>query len=254
VGSLTLSLIAFACIFGGTFAGMALRDRLPEHHLSDESKDAVKLGTGMVATLAALVLGLLIASAKGTFDTMTNELKLTGSKIVLLDRAMAQYGPETGEAREHLHLGLALAIQRIWPEDSHEIEIKTAQRPGNQIEALQDKLLQLSPRNDAQKWLRSRALQINTDISEERTLLFAQVGKSSIPGPFLVVLVCWLAIIFTTFGLFSPRNGTVMIVMIICALSAAAALYLILELDQPYGGLIKISNAPLRDALAVIGK
>lgn len=254
MGSITLSLIAFACIFGGTMIGMALRDRLPEHHLSDESKDAVKLGTGMIATLAALVLGLLVASAKGTFDTMTNELRQTGSKIVLLDRVLGQYGPETNEAREHLRLGLAFAVQRIWPEDSHEMKIKTAQTPGNQIEMLQDKLLALSPRNDAQKWYQSRALQINADIAEARTLLFAQIGKSSIPGPFLVVLVCWLTIIFTTFGLFSPRNGTVMIVMIICALSAAAALYLIMELDQPYSGLIKISSAPLRDALALLGK
>ena len=254
MNSLTLSLIAFACIFGGTLAGMALRNCLPEHHLSDESKDAVKLGTGMIATLAALVLGLLIASAKGTFDTMTNELRQTGSKIVLLDRVMAQYGPEAKEAREHLRLSLAFAIQRIWPEDSHEVEVTTAQRPGFEVEALQDKLLALSPRNDAQKWLQSRALQINAEIAEARTLLFAQAGKGSIPGPFLVVLVCWLTIIFSTFGLFSPRNGTVIIVMVICALSAAAALYLIAELDKPYGGLIKISSAPLRDALAVVGR
>jgi hypothetical protein len=254
MNSLTLSLVAFACIFGGTLAGMALRARLPEHHLSDESKDAVKLGTGMIATLAALVLGLLIASAKGTFDTMTNELRQTGSKIVLLDRVMAQYGPEMAESREHLRLSLAFAIQRIWPEDSHEIEMKTAQRPGTDVEVLQDKLLALSPRSDAQKWLQSRALQINVDIAEARTLLFAQVGQSSIPAPFLVVLVCWLTIIFATFGLFSPRNGTVIIVMFICALSAAAALFLILELDQPYAGLIKISSAPLRNALALLGK
>lgn len=254
MNSLTLSLIAFACIFGGTLAGMALRARLPEHHLSDESKDAVKLGTGMIATLAALVLGLLIASAKGTFDTMTNELRQTGSKIVLLDRVLAQYGPETTDAREHLRLTLESSIRNIWPEDSQDVETKTARQSGGQIEELQGKLLALSQRNDAQKWLQSRALQINADIAEARALLFAQAGKSSIPGPFLVVLVCWLTIIFATFGLFSPRNGTGMIVMIICALSAAAALYLILELDQPYGGLIKISSAPLRDALAIVGR
>ncbi len=254
MSALTLSLVAFACIFGGTLAGMALRERLPEHHLNDESKDAVKLGTGMIATLAALVLGLLVASAKGTFDTMTHELRQTGSKIVLLDRVLAQYGPEAREAREHLRGGLELVLQRIWPEDSDKMEINEEPLPGKQIEALQDKLLQLSPHSDAQKWYQSRAMQINADIAESRGLLFAQIGKSSIPGAFLVVLVCWLTIIFTTFGLFSPKNGTVTIVMVICAMSAAAALYLILELDQPYGGLIKISSAPLRDALALLGK
>ena len=254
MNSLTISLAAFACIFGGTLLGMWLRALLPEHHLSDESKDAVKLGTGMIATLAALVLGLLIASAKGTFDTMTNELRQTASRIVLLDRVMAQYGPETREARDLLRGSVATALQRIWPEDSHEMEIKTAQRPGTDLEALQDKLLQLSPRDDTKKWIQSRALQISADVAEARSLILAQAGQSSIPGPFLVVLVSWLTIIFTTFGLFSPRNGTVMIVMIICALSTAAALYLILELDQPYGGLIKISSASLHNALTLLGK
>jgi hypothetical protein len=254
VNSLTLSLVAFACIFGGTLLGMWLRAFLPEHHLSDESKDAVKLGTGMIATLAALVLGLLIASAKGTFDTMTNELRQAGSRIVLLDRVMAQYGPETREARDLLRDSLISALQRIWPEESHKVEITMARQPGNEIEALQDRLQQLSPQSDAQRWLQTRALQVSGDLAEGRWLLIARVGQSSLPAPFLVVLVCWLAIIFGTFGLFSPRNGTVLIVMIICSLSAAAALFLIAELDQPYAGLIKISSAPMLNALALVGK
>jgi hypothetical protein len=254
VNSLTLSLAAFACIFGATLFGMWLRALLPEHHLSDESKDAVKLGTGTIATLAALVLGLLIASAKGTFDTMTNELRQTGSRIVLLDRVMAQYGPETREARDLLRDSLTSALKRIWPEESHEVEITMARQPGNEIEALQDRLRQLSPQNDDQRWLQTRALQVSGIIAESRWLFISQIGQRSIPAPFLVVLVFWLSIIFGTFGLFSPRNGTVIIVMIICAFSAAAALFLILELDQPYAGLIKISSAPLQNALALLGQ
>ena len=254
MSSLTLSVIAFACIFGGMLIGMALRARLPDHHLSDETRDVVRLGTGMIATLAALVLGLLIASAKGTFDTMTNDLRQTGSRIVLLDRVMAQYGPETKEARDDLRRGLASVVQRIWPEETHAVEITAAQQPGDELEAIQDKLRQLSPRNDAQRWLQSRALQISADIAEGRWVLIGRVGQSSLPVPFLVVLVCWLTIIFASFGLFSPRNGTVIVVMFICALSTAAALFLILELDQPYQGLIKISSAPLQSALAIMGR
>ena len=135
MNSLTLSLIAFACIFGGMLIGMALRTRLPDHHLSDETKEVVRLGTGMIATLAALVLGLLIASAKGTFDTMTNDLRLTGTRIVLLDRVMAQYGPETREARVLLRDSLNSALQRIWPEESHVVEVTAARQPGNELEA-----------------------------------------------------------------------------------------------------------------------
>jgi len=273
VNPLTLSLGAFACIFGGTLFGMWLRSLLPDHHLSEESEDAVKLGTGMIATLAALVLGLLIASAKGTFDTITNEIKLTSSKLVLLDRNMAQYGPETREARELLRHSIVFAIQRFWPEEAQKAGIATTRQPGNEFEAgqdkpdaqywfqsgnmfetIQDRLRHLSPRNNTQRWLQSRALQISADIAETRWIIHGQIGQRSIPAPFLVVLVCWLTIIFTNFGLFSPRNGTVIFVMLICALSAAAALFLILELDQPYHGLIRISSAPFLNALAAVGQ
>ena len=254
VSSLTAAFLALVCIFGGSLLGMVLRALLPKHHLSDESKDAVKLGTGMIATLAALVLGLLIASAKGTFDTMTNELRQTGSKIMLLDSAMAQYGPETREARDFLRSSLASALQRIWPEETNTVAVGKVRQSGNDIEVLQGKIRLLSPQNDAQRWLQSRALQLSADISETRALFVEQAGQTSLPMAFLVILVFWLIIIFVSFGLFSTRNATVIIVFFVCALSAAGSLYLILELDQPYQGLIKISSAPLRNALAHLGQ
>ena len=251
---LVISLIAFGCIIGGMLLGMFLRRVLPEHHLNDESKDVMKMGTAMMATLAALVIGLLIASAKGSFDTMHNGLIQAGTKIVLLDRMMAQYGPETREARDLLQRGVASLIERMWPEKRmKQTEVKPPD-PRAGIEALQDKLLQLSPQNDAQRWLQSRALQVSGEIAETRWLLFQQRGQSSLPMPFLVMLVSWLVIIFFSFGLFSPRNATVIIVLFVCALSAVGALYLILELDRPYGGLITISGAPLHYALANLGQ
>jgi hypothetical protein len=254
VSSLALSSIAFACIFGGTLLGMALRTLLPDHHLNNESKDAVKLGIGMIATLAALVLGLLTASAKGTFDTMTSGLRQTGAKMVVLDRVMAQYGPETGEARDLLRRGVTTALQRIWPEESTAVDVTKARQLGDAVEALEAKLLQLSPRNDSQRWLQSRALQVSAEIAEGRMHLVQQLGESSLPKPFLVMLVFWLTLIFASFGLSSPRNTTVITVLFICALSAAGSLFLILELDQPYAGLIKISSAPLRHALMQLGR
>lgn len=254
MNSLTISLVAFACIFGGTLFGIALRSLLPDHHLSEESKDVVKLGIGMIATLAALVLALLLASAKGTFDTTTAELRQVSSRLVLLDRVMAQYGPETMEARGLLRRSITSAIKRFWPKESHEVVTATDNLPGYGMEAVQYKLRQLSPHNDAQRWLQSRALQVSAEIAESRWLLHEQVGETSLPVPFLVVLICWLTIIFTSFGLYSPRNGTVIFVMLVCAISAAAALFLILEMDRPYFGLIKLTSAPLQKALAIMGQ
>lgn len=234
--------------------GVFLRTFLPEHHLSDESKDAVKLGIGMIATLAALVLGLLIASAKGTFDTFNSGLRQTSARLILLDRVMAHYGPETREARDLLRRAVASSIARIWPEDKIGPALTNAPTGRAGIEVVQDKLHQLSPRTDTQRWLLSRALQISSDIAEGRWLLIEQKEQSSIPMPFFVMLVFWLTIIFGTIGLFSPRNATVVAVLLVCALSASSSLFLILELNSPYGGLIKVSSAPLLSALTHLGE
>jgi hypothetical protein len=249
VSPLVICLIAFACIFGGILLGMFIRAFLPEHHLSGESKDALKLGIGMTATLAALVIALLLSSAKSSYDTGNIELMQAGSRFILLDGIMAQYGPETNEARELLRRTVAAVIERRWPEEG--IAPAVAEAPGGRagIDAVQAKLLQLSPLNDAQRALKSRALQINDAISEGRWLIIEQRGQSSLPMPFFVVLVFWLTIIFATFSLVSPRNGTVIAVLLVCAFSAAGSLFLILELDNPYAGLLKISSAPLRNAL-----
>jgi len=254
VNPLVISLIAFGCIFGGMLLGMFLRTMLPEDHLSNDSKDVLKLGIGMMATLAALVLGLLIASAKGSFETIKSGYTNTCSKIILLDRVMAAYGPETREARDILRRAVASTIAQVWPnERTGQIETEVLDR-GTLLETVYNKLLQLSSQNDVQRHLQSRALQVSGDIAEGRWLLFQQQGQSSLPIPFLVMLVAWLVIIFFSFGLFSPGNATVIIILLVCALSAAGALYLIQELDRPTGGLIQISSAPLRLVLANLGR
>lgn len=251
---LAISLVAFGCIFLGMLFGMVLRLVLPEHHLSDESKDAVKLGIGMIATLAALVLGLLIASAKASFDTINNGLVQTGAKIILLDRVMAHYGPKTKESRDLLRRMLTSGIDKLWPKDrTQKMDIK-AFNPRAGLQAIQNNLLQLSPQNEAQRWLKSQALQITGSIAEVRWLLTEQREHSSLPMPFFVMLVFWLVIIFFTFGLVSPPNATVITVLLVCSLSAAGALYMILELDRPYGGLIEVSSEPLRNALTYLGQ
>jgi hypothetical protein len=254
VGSLTIFFITFSCIIGGIALGMYLRTLLPDHHLSDDSKDVIKLGTGMIATLAALVLGLLIASAKGNFDTMNNGLVQAASKVVLLDRLLAPYGSETKEIREMLRQGVASTIGRMWPKESEGHFDEKAFQSRTGFETLQDKVRQLSPRNDAQRWLQSQALQVSGEIAAVRWFLIEQKGHSSLPMPLIVLLVFWLVVIFFIFGLLSPRNETATVVLLVCALSAAASLYMLLELDNPFGGLISVSSEPLRNALVYLGQ
>jgi hypothetical protein len=251
---LVISLIAFGCICGGLLLGMVLRTVLPQHHLNADSKDVVKLGIGMLATLAALVLGLLIASAKGNFDKMSNGLVQLSSKIILLDRIMANYGPETREARDLLRRSVASALERLWIIDRTGQEEKKGLDPKAGLEILQKQLRQLSPQDDAQRWLQSRAMQVSGDIANEVWLISVGHRHSSLPMPVLVILVSWLVFIFFSFGLLSPRNATVIVVLVICAFSAAASLSMILELDRPYGGLITVSSAPMKEALGQLGR
>jgi hypothetical protein len=250
VSAVVIGWIAFACVFGGALLGMFLRAVLPEHHLSTDSKDLVKLGMGLIATMAALVLGLLIASAKSSYDRLSNDMTQISANLILLDRVMAHYGPETKEARDLLRRSVIRVLDQIWPEHSS----RPAQlEPGAGSEDLYDKIHELSPQNEAQRLRQALALQISTDLAQKRWLLVEQSG-SSIPMPFLVLLVFWVMVIFVSFGLFAPSNATVIVTLFICALSVSGAIFLILELDQPFAGLIQVSSAPLRNALGHLGQ
>ena len=243
----------FAYVFGSALFGMYLGAVLPKHHLSSDSKDIIRVAMAMIATLAALVVGLLIASAKSSFDTKDGELKSTAARLIVLDRTMAEYGPETHEARAVLREIIAAKIHQVWPEGSSKNVEPEAISQGSGAEALQRKLLDLSPQNEAQRWLKTAALQLSADITQLRWLVVEQTG-SSIQWPFLAVLVFWLAIIFASFGLFAPPNGSVITALFVCALSVAGSIYLIIEMDQPYGGLIELSSAPLVTALSQLGR
>jgi Protein of unknown function (DUF4239) len=244
MNAIVLSCITFACITGGALLGMFL----PGHHLSTDDKDVVRLGTGLIGTIAALVLGLLIASAKGSYDTQSTQVTQMTSNIVLLDNLLAEYGPEANEVRNLLRQGVPVLADRMWRENSSDGAKARPFEVSSVSDAFFVKLQQLSPQNDSQRSLQGRAIQIATDIAQTRLLLFAQ-RNNSIPMPFLVVLIFWLTIIFGSFGLFAKPNATVLGSLFVFALSAAGAIYLVLELGQPFSGLMQISSAPLRSAL-----
>jgi hypothetical protein len=251
VSPIAVGCIVLACVFGGALLGMALHTILPEHHLSADSKDVIKLGMGLIATMSALVLALLISSAKGSFDTQRNELTQAAANIILVDRVLAHYGPETREARDLLKLSVAGMIDRIWPNDPAANAKLGPTTAGGEL--FFDKIQELTPQNDVQRSLQAEALRMSIDIGQARLLLFEQSGRS-IPMPFLVLLIFWVTVIFLSFGLFAPHNATVIATLFLCALSVSGAIFLIMELDRPFGGLIQISSAPLRSAIASIDK
>ena len=253
MSSQTIFLISAGCIFGGALMGMLLHGLLPEPHLRDASKDTVKVGAGMIATLSALVLGLLVGSAKNTFDTAEAEMTQGSAKIILLDRLLADYGPETKAAREQLHRTVATQIEDLWPEEKTGVSGLAAFERTNGLEAVQMTLLKVMPTTDAQRQLFAAAQQICGDLRQTRWLLVEQ-SQSPIPIPFLVVLLFWLTVLHVSFGMLAPRNATVVAVLLICALSVSGAIFMILEMSHPLDGMIKVSSAPMRKALEHLGQ
>jgi hypothetical protein len=251
MSAVAISLITLAFVFGGAVLGIVLRVSVPEHHLTPASKDVVKLGMGLVATMAALVLGLLIASAKSSYDTQSAELIDMSSKIVMLDRVLAHYGPETKEARDLLRAAATRALDRL--SEKHQSDPSKWGPSSASSEALYDKIQALSPTSDTQRSIQAQALTIVIALGQTRWLMYEQ-GASSVSFPLLAVLIFWLTIIFISFGLFAPPNTTVIASLFVSAVSVSAAIFLILEMYSPYAGLIQVSSTPLRIALAHLGQ
>ena len=246
------ALIVFACLIAAVLLGRTLRGLLPEGHLSTESKDAVKLAMGLVATMSALVLGLLVSSAKGAYDTERSEVIQMASKISFLDRVLAAYGPEAAGVRAQFRDAVEEGMRQLWPGEMRRPANSAAnyQQAGN---VLYGDIQRLSPQNDTQASLKSQAASLAIDIAQIRSLLAAQ-SVPSISKPMLIILVLWLVIIFLGFSVLAPPNATTLLALTVSALAVSGAIFLILELDEPFGGLIGISSEPMLNALHQIEK
>src|ERR1700730_4998456 len=251
--SLILGLISAGCIFSGVLLGLLLRGLLPDQHLHDESKDAIKLGAGMIATVSALVLGLLVASAKSTFDATEEAITQRAAKIIFLDRLLSDYGPETKATREQLRQTVAASIEMLWPDTKSSAARLAPYERMSGMQVTQMTLLQLTPTTNAQRQLFSTAQQILTDLRQSRWLLIHRAQRV-IPIPFLVVLLFWLTMLHVSFGLFAPRNATTITVLFISALSVSGAIFIILDMSHPLQGVIKVSSGPMRKALEQLGQ
>jgi hypothetical protein len=252
LNSTLITLLAFGCTFGAALLAVFVRERLPKHHVEGDSREVVKLVLGLMATLTALVLGLLISSAHAAYDAQDAELQQLSVHLYQLDRILAHFGPSAVDERAQLRRIVAADIQRIWPTN------KAARVPDapivaqQEIEGLFEGIGSLSPKGDLERVGQSRAIEILAAVGETRHLLIAQ-SQGALSWPFLFILLSWMTILFFGFGLISHRNATVLGALFIGSLSVAAAIMLILQMNQPYGGWIEVSSAPLRAALARMG-
>src|SRR6266581_4201351 len=246
-----IAAILFVCLVGVALLGRRVHRYLPEDHLSADSKDAVKLAMGLVATMTALLLGLLISSAKGTYDTVRGEVMQMASKVAFLDRVLALYGPEAATARGECRDAVADAVRRMWPgERGGPAQLAPNKQMGD---AFYVAVHRLSPHDDSQRALKTEAATLMVELGQLRSLLQAQ-AIPSVSKPLLIALVSWLVVIFFGFSLVAPANATSTLALVAGAFSVAGAVFLILELDHPFAGVIRIPSEPMTNVLEHIGK
>ncbi|HSU04158.1 MAG TPA: hypothetical protein VLI93_01175 [Acetobacteraceae bacterium] len=248
MSSIAFGLIVFALLSGAALTTLRLHPRLPERQLSKETQDAVKVGVGLVVVLSALVLGLLIASVKNSFDTATRDLKRFSTQLVLLDRTLRAYGPQATPARNFIERYVEQALAATWPTDDRPVVVEDPAAE-QLIDQAQDAILALTPESSRQRTLSDELKGGIRRLIEQRWTLVEEAA-GSLNVPFLSVLVIWLTLIFASFGYNAPRNGLVVVTFVLCAGAITCALFLIVEMDRPFDGLIKLSAVPLQNALA----
>jgi ABC-type amino acid transport system permease subunit len=242
-------LISFAAIFGGALIGLLVRRRLPGHHLSAETQSVVTVSVAVIGTLAALVLGLMISAANASFSKRSDEIRELSLQVIRVERNLRRYGLEGDDARAKLRAWAAIKLEQLSPQNGR--PPPSAQKGVETLESVQDALLALTPKNERQQYLRTLCLTLSSTLIYERWSLEQRTGHS-IPVPFLILLIFWLAIVFASFGLFAPTNATTMVALFLCTVAVSGGIYLIEELDNPLSGLIRIPFDPMRRALIEI--
>jgi hypothetical protein len=244
-------LASFAAILIGAAIGMGLKRFLPADVLEGGSKEAIRLGAGFLSTLAALVIGLMIASAKNSYDTQNTNIRQLGTNVVLVDQMLIKYGTAANEARRLLRETIPSAATRIWQESVAGNNAGSTFALSRTGEGFYNAIEGLKPVNDEQVSLKARIIQITTEMGRTRLLVFTQ-NDNAIPVPFFIVLVFWLAVIFASFSLLAEPNLIVIASILLFAVSVSSALFLIVDLSQPFEGLMQITNHHLRMALPKI--
>lgn len=251
MNAIAISAVAFASIFGATLLGMLLRSIVPERHLSAGSKEVVTLATGLIATMAAVLLGLLISSTRTSYEEKRSQVIRMTADMIELDLLMKDYGPEGRPVRQVMRDAVPQMIDSIWRENASRFRLEADAVPDASVEAVLASFMELSPHDDDHRARRERALQVGLDLAKIQLLLFAQPANA-ISAPFITVLVLWLTFVFATFSIYARATPLIVAVLFVCALSASSAIFLILDLDSPFAGLLQIPSAPLRNALPAL--
>ncbi len=246
-----VSLIALVVIFGGGILGIVLRRILPEKHFVPASETVIKLVTGFVMTMTGIILGMLVSSAKASYDGQKLLVAQMSSDVILLDRALAVYGSETDTIRVQIREALEAAADRVWPSTASR---QVTLHPEAKIDRVEAQLNALEPKTSSQAYAKTHSMALLNDLQRSNWLLFVQSDTNKLSMPLLVILISWIVAIFISFGLYAPPNPTVIVTILLGALAVSAAILIIIEMYSPFSGMMKISSEPIRQAIAQLNR
>jgi hypothetical protein len=244
---LIIGLIIFVVLAGSAFAGWWARQRLPTHQLNDETKSLVSVSMAVVGTITALVLGLLISNANTSFIARNAEVTMLSADILRLDQMLRLYGSEANPARGKLLQFAERKTNDLFPSSLRDVRVnnESTYEVLQQVEYL---MLELHPPDARRQWFLQQALLHAAKIGNTHWLLGQETGQGT-PKAFVALVVFWLSLLFASFGLFAPRNLISGLTLVLCAIAVAGAVEMILELEQPFGGVLHISPLPMQQTV-----
>jgi len=257
---ISLSLLVLACTLAAAAAGFALRRRLGPAPDADQSREGVRMAMSLMTTLTAIVLGMVTASAKETYDQATAVVTGTAVDMITLDRKLDNYGPEAAAARAEVRVCVDRMIERMQSGERYFVDNKHATEVGTSIERVWSAIHVLKPADARQEDLRDQALAIlsgrvkyGPGNLEQQQWAFA-VKPASVPRNFLIVVVAWLVLEFFALGIFFPRSRAMSVAITIAGLVVASSMFLILELEDPLTGAMRVPVESLKLARDLLGR
>jgi hypothetical protein len=251
MSTITISLLVSACVFAGGLAGLFLNRLLPQDHLTTDTQDVVRLGIGMLSVLASLVLGLLIATAKTSYDSTEHAIRSYAAELALLNETLRDYGGEASVSRDVLRSYTERLLEDGWPKNGARQATLDDEKADQLLERVRDTIRAMKPVDTAQRSLQNQAIDINLNLLRQRWLLIEQQGPN-VQRTVVAILVSWVTVIFASFGLNAPRNSTVVSAFLLCSLAIGGAIFLILDMDHPLDGVMRISSLPIQNVLAAM--
>ncbi|MFM7035420.1 MAG: hypothetical protein ACKOYJ_09630 [Planctomycetia bacterium] len=243
----------FIATFGAAMLGFAAQRFLPRTYADESTAGSVKVVLGMISVLTTVVFGFITADAKKSFDNAAKIITDTAVRLVSIDRALADFGADAVQIRGEIKQVAEGLITRVNSPEGYVPSARRMVERGEELEDLVGKIARLTPQSEMQAKEQARAMELAAGILHDRWVLATERAASS-PTVFLLIVLAWLALQFLAFGLFASRNVFVVLATVLASLTVASGMFVVLDLEGPMTGPMRVSTRALEWAVAIMGQ